>query len=90
MWDRPLVYIERITDKAQDEFARYLVANFVDEYHISLSLIQERSWAVVPGETGNHFAHEDAALLSQALHSALLDFWLKTGFLSTRLCKHSP
>ena len=69
MWNRPLVYIERITDKAQDEFARSLVANFVDESHISLSLIQERDWVVVPVETGNHFSHEDAALLSQALHS---------------------
>ena len=69
MWDRPLVYIERITDKAQYEFARSLLANFVDESHISLSLIQERNWVVVPSETSNHFSHEDAALLSQALHS---------------------
>ena len=69
IWNRPLVYIERITDKAQDEFARSLVANFVDESHISLSLIQEKNWAVVPGETGNHFFHDHAALLSQALHS---------------------
>ena len=69
MWNRPLVYLERITDKAQADFARSLVANFVDESHISLSLIQERNWAVVPVETGNHFSHEDAALLSQALHS---------------------
>ena len=69
MWGDPLVYIERITDKAQDEFARSLVANFVDESHISLSLIQEKNWAVVPGETGNHFFHDHAALLSQALHS---------------------
>ena len=69
MWNRALVYIERITDKAQDDFALSLVANFVDESHISLSLIQERNWAVVPVETGNHFSHEDAALLSQALHA---------------------
>ena len=68
-WERPLIYIERITDKAQDDFARSLVANFVDKTHISLSLIQERDWVVVPVETGNHFSHEDAALLSQALHS---------------------
>ena len=69
MWNRPLIYIERITDKAQDEFVRSLVANFVDEHHISLSLIQERNWVVVPGETSNHFSDEDAALLSQALHA---------------------
>ena len=69
MWDRPLIYIERITDKAQAEFARSLVANFVDDTHISLSLIQERNWAIVPGETSNHFSHEAAALLSQALHA---------------------
>ena len=69
MWGGPLVYIERITDKAQYHFARSLLANFVDESHISLSLIQERNWAVVPGETGNHFYYEDAGLLSQALHS---------------------
>ena len=69
MWDRPLIYIERITDKAQDEFARSLVANLVDQHYISLSLIQERNWAVVPVETGNHFFHDHAALLSQALHS---------------------
>ncbi len=69
MWDRPLVYIERITDKAQYDFALSLVADFVDDFHINLSLIQERNWVVVPGETSNHFSHEDAALLSQALHT---------------------
>ena len=69
MWDRPLIHIERITDKAQDEFVRSLVANFVDEHHISLSLIQERNWAVVPGETSNHLSPWEVALLSQALHS---------------------
>ena len=68
-WNGPLVYIERITDKSQYEFARSLVANLVDEYHISLSLVQERNWVVVPGETSNHFSPEDAALLSQALHA---------------------
>ena len=41
-WNGPLVYIERITDKAQYHFARSLLANFVDDTHISLSLIQER------------------------------------------------
>lgn len=69
IWNVPLVYIERITDKAQEEFARSLVANFVDDTHISLSLIQEKNWAIVPVETANHFSEEDAALLSQALHA---------------------
>ena len=69
IWNGPLVYIERITDKAQEEFARSLVANFVDDTHISLSLIQEKNWVVVPVETANHFSEEDAALLSQALHA---------------------
>ena len=69
IWNGPLVYIERITDKAQEEFARSLVANFVDDTHISLSLIQERNWAIVPVETANHFSEEAAALLSQALHA---------------------
>ncbi len=69
IWNRPLVYIERITDKAQEEFVRSLVANFVDDTQISLSLIQEKNWAVVPGETSNHFSEEAAALLSQALHA---------------------
>ena len=69
IWNRPLVYIERITDEAQEEFARSLVANFVDDTHISLSLIQEKNWAIVPVETANHFSEEAAALLSQALHA---------------------
>ena len=62
--------IEPITDKVKIASALSLMETFTDgPYHLKLSFIRSKNWAVVPVESGSHFIPEDAKLLSQALHA---------------------
>lgn len=62
--------IQPITEPARIGVLLSLVEDFAESsYHLKLSFVQSRNWAVVPVESGLHFLPEDAELISLALHS---------------------